>query len=79
MILQRSLVFLVTFVWKANANIKNWKLISAVLVAALYPNVMRVMSLEARIKQSIPGLYVVHVYDFSIFFKINKYCINVMG
>ena len=39
----------------ANINTKNWRLISAVLVGALYPNVVQVMTPEQRYNQSTSG------------------------
>ncbi|KAK7487044.1 hypothetical protein BaRGS_00021714, partial [Batillaria attramentaria] len=40
---------------EANIHSKNWKLISAILVGALYPNVVQVMTPEARYSQSSGG------------------------
>ncbi|XP_070180183.1 putative ATP-dependent RNA helicase DHX57 [Littorina saxatilis] len=39
----------------ANSNTKNWKLISAILVGALYPNVVQVMTPDKRFSQSTGG------------------------
>jgi hypothetical protein len=46
--------FMFVFV-QANVNTENWKLISAVLVGALYPNVVQVMTPEKRHAQSAGG------------------------
>ncbi|XP_046351215.2 putative ATP-dependent RNA helicase DHX57 [Haliotis rufescens] len=40
---------------EANVNSKNWKLVSAVLVGALYPNVVQILVPETRYSQSSGG------------------------
>ncbi|XP_041352034.1 putative ATP-dependent RNA helicase DHX57 [Gigantopelta aegis] len=40
---------------EANANCNNWKLLSAVLVGALYPNVVQILTPETRYSQSSAG------------------------
>lgn len=40
---------------QANINLKNLKLISAILVGALYPNVVQVMTPQSKFNQSSAG------------------------
>ena len=41
---------------QANMNVKNLKLISAILVGALYPNVVQVMTPQSKFNPSSTGL-----------------------
>ena len=41
--------------FQANSNNNNMKLVSAILVAALYPNVVQVLTPESKYSQSCAG------------------------
>ena len=43
------------FILQANLNSTNWKLVSAVLVGALYPNVVQVLTPESKYAQTGGG------------------------
>ena len=41
---------------QANSNVNNLKLVSAILVGALFPNVVQVMTPHAKFNQSSTGM-----------------------
>lgn len=43
------------FTFQANINSTNWKLVSAILVGALYPNVVQVMKPSSKFSQGSTG------------------------
>lgn len=50
------------FTFQANINSTNWKLVSAILVGALYPNVVQVMKPSSKFSQGSTGKNIrVHV------------------
>lgn len=50
-------IFLImeVFTFQANINSTNWKLVSAILVGALYPNIVQVMKPSSKFSQGSTG------------------------